>query len=140
VGGLGALLGRNHRHSGSIVRRLLCAAAVLLLLGLAWWSVTGGIRNAQQATTIGQQAETVIQLACGLLSLAVGVTRFRWGRRGRAARVGWAATLAATAGLSALVWGPPMPPIALLFVAVALLLAWVILWALGPAPGHRPWR
>jgi hypothetical protein len=25
-------------------------------------------------------------------------------------------------------------------VAVALLLAWVILWALGPAPGHRPWR
>ena len=41
--------------------------------------------------------------------------------------------LAATVGLSALVWGPPFPLVALLFVAVALLLAWGLLWALGLA-------
>ena len=118
----------------SVVRRLLSACAVLALLGLAWWMVSGGLRNLAQARTIGQRVETAVQFACGFLSVATVVTRFRWHRFGRPVRVAWAIALAAMVGLSALVWGPPMLHIALLFVAVALLLAWAIIWALGPAP------
>jgi hypothetical protein len=118
---------------GSVVRRLLCACAALLLLGLAWWAVTGALRDVPQATSTGQQVETAIQLACGLLSIGVVVARFRWRPLGRPLRIAWVATLAATAGVSALVWGPPFPLVALLFVVVALPVAWVILWALGPA-------
>jgi hypothetical protein len=117
---------------GSVVRRLLCACAVVLLLGLAWWTVSGGLRDLPRARTTGQQVETVIRLACGLLSVGVVVTRFWWRHLGRRVRIAWVATWAATAGVSALVWGPPMPHIALLFVAVALLLGWGIIRALGP--------
>ncbi len=118
----------------STVRRLLCAAAVLLLLALAWWTIAGGLRNLTHTTSIGQWVETVIQLACGLLGVVLVVTRF-WSRSlARPVRLAWGATLAAWAGLSALVWGPPRLHVALLFVVIALLMAWVLVWALGPAP------
>jgi hypothetical protein len=99
---------------------------------LAWWTISGGLRNLTQARSIGQQVETAIQLACGLLGIAAVVTRFRWRPLGRPVRIAWVVTLAATGGLSALVWGPPFPLIALLFVVVALLVAWALIWALGP--------
>jgi hypothetical protein len=120
----------NH---GSVGRRFLGLAAALLLLGLAWWTLAGGLRNRTQARTLWQQVETAIQLACGLLSIAVAVTRFRWHRLSRPVRIAWVIALAATGGLSALVWGPPFPLVALVFVAIALLLAWAINWALGMA-------
>jgi len=119
------------RQGTTVPRRILCAAAVLLLLALAWWTLAGGVRNVRQARSIGQQAETAIQLACGLLGAAVVVTRFRWRRPGRAVRIAWVVTLAAFIGLSALVWGPPFPLVALGFVAAALLIAWALLRALG---------
>jgi hypothetical protein len=117
----------------SVARRLLCGCAALLLLALAWWAVSDGLRNLHQVRTIGQQLETVIRLACGLLSMAVVVTRFRWRPVSRPVRIAWVVALATAVGLSALVWGPPMPHIAVLNVGVALLVAWAILWALGPA-------
>lgn len=117
----------------SVVRLLLATCAGLLLLGLAWWALTDGLRNARQATTVGQQFETAIRLLCGLLSVAVVVTRFRWRHLGRPLRIAWVLTVAGTAALSPLVWGPPMLHVALLFMAVALLAAWLILLALGPA-------
>ena len=120
---------------GSVARRLLCLGAALLLLALGWWVISGGVRNLLQATTLGQQLETGIQLGCGLLCVATVVTRFRWRLLARPIRIAWAGTLSGFAGLSALVWGPPQPHIALLFVVVALLVAWAILWALGPRGG-----
>jgi hypothetical protein len=117
-----------------MARRLLNGAAALLLLALAWWTVSGGLRNLAQARSLGQQMETAVQLACGLLGIATVVTRFRWRPLGRPVRITWVATLAGTAGLSALVWGPPFPVVALLFVVVALLVGWAMIWALGPGP------
>ena len=105
--------------------------AALLLLALAWWIISGGVRNLAQARSIGQQGETAIQLVCGPLGLAVVVTSFRWRPLGRPVRIAWVVALAATVGLSALVWGPPFPLVASLFVMVALLVAWALLWALG---------
>jgi hypothetical protein len=120
-------------NTSSVVRRLLSVCATLLLLGLGWWTVSGGLRNLHQARTIGQQVETAIQLACGMLCFTAVVTRFHWRTLSRPVRIAWAVTLVAWVGLSALVWGPPQPHIALLFAVVALLVAWGILWALGPA-------
>jgi hypothetical protein len=121
-------------NGNSVVRRVLCGCATLLLLALAWWTLSGGVRNVHQARTIGQQVETAIQLACGLLCLGTVITRFRWRMLFKRVRVAWLVTQSAWVALSALVWGPPMLHIALLFAVVALLLAWAILWALGPAP------
>jgi hypothetical protein len=125
-----------------VVRRLVCACAALLLLGLAWWAVSGGLRDLVQARTGGQKLETVVRLACAALSVAVVVTRFRWRAVSRAVRIAWAIAVAGVAGLSPLVWGPPMPHIAALFAGVALVLAWGIVWALGPAlpAWHRAGR
>ena len=112
--------------------------AALLLLGLSWWLISGGIRNLTHARTFGQQVETAIQLASGGLAIAVVVTRFWRRAAGRAIRIAWAATLMGMAGLSALVWGPPQPQVALLFAVVALLIASGLIWALGPPRGSRP--
>jgi hypothetical protein len=74
------------------------------------------------------------------LSIAAVVTRVRWRVFGRRVGIARAVTLAAFVGLSALVWGAPQPHVAALFVVVALLLAWAIVWALGPpfAGPQRP--
>ena len=117
-----------------VARRGLSVCAALLVLALGWWTVAGGVRNLHQAGTSGQQLETGIQLACGLLCFAAVVTRYRWRSLFRRLRIAWVITLSAWVGLSALVWGPPQPLIALVFAVVALLVAWAMLWALGPAP------
>jgi hypothetical protein len=108
----------------------VCAA--LFLLVLAWLAVSNGLHDLRNAGTFGQHAEAVLQLASGLLSVAVVGTRIRWSSVSRPVRIAWVVALSATVGLSALVWGPPMPHIALLNVGVALLVAWALLWALGP--------
>ena len=71
-----------------------------------------------------------MQLACGLLSLLVLLTCFRWRRWGAPVRTAWAISLATAVGLSSLVWGPPLPLIGLLFAAGALLVALVIIYAI----------
>lgn len=116
----------------SVARRLLSACAALLLLALTWWTISGGLHDVPQSRTLGQQVETTVRLACGLLSLATVVTCVTWRALARRVRISWAVTLATSVGLSALVWGAPQPHVALLFVVVALLLAWGIVWALGP--------
>ncbi len=71
---------------------------------------------------------------CFLFVWRPGLRRAMWRPLARPVRLAWAITLAGFVGLSALVWGPPQPHVALLFVVIALLLAWVLIWALGPAP------
>lgn len=122
------------------LRRAGRIAAALLLVALAWWALSGAIANARQAHTLGQRLETAVQFAASALSLLCALTAFVWTRWGRAVRAGWTAALVAMAALSALVWGPPFPLVALGFGAVALLLALGIGWLLKPAapPGPPP--
>ena len=119
---------------GLVVRRVLLVGATLILMVLAWWTIAGGLRQLPRSNTVPQQVETAVQLVCGLLSALVAFTRFRGRRWGTRVRVAWAVSLAVTVGLSGLVWGPPLPVVALLFAAVALLVAWAIIWALGTTP------
>jgi uncharacterized membrane protein len=125
-------------NTGGIVRRILSLSASVLLLGLGWWTTAGGLRNVHQAGNLGQWAETAIQLACGALCLATVVTRFWWRPLHRPVRIAWVVTLVTWVSLSALVWGPPMLHIALLFAVVALLIGWALLWALGPVRATEP--
>lgn len=85
------------------------------------------------STTSSRVDPATDRLTRGLLSLVVVVTRFRWRRWGAPVRTAWAISLVVTGGLSALVWGPPMPIIAVAFAAVASLVAWAIIGALGTA-------
>lgn len=113
-----------------IIRWLLLICIMLFLLMLAWWAIAGGVRQFSHSNTLGQHVETVIQLLCGVLSLLTISTYFVLKKWTMFIRVAWTFSLVLTAGLSALVWGPPMPLIALLFAAVALLAAYIILWGL----------
>lgn len=113
-----------------IIRWLVLICIILFLLMLAWWAIAGGVRQLSHSNTLGQQLETIAQLLCGVLSFFTVFTYFVLEKWARFIRVAWAVSLILTAGLSALVWGPPMPLIALLFAAVALLAAYIILWGL----------
>jgi len=113
-----------------IFRRFLLICILLFLLMIAWWTIDGGLRQISHTSTFGQQVETIVQLACGLLSLLTIFTTFLWRKWALPVRAAWAISLVATASLSSLVWGPPMPFIALVFGAVALMAALIILWSL----------
>lgn len=118
-----------------VVRSGLLACSMLFLLWLAWQALAGGLRQLPRSRTAGQKIETVAQLECGLLSLLVMLTCF-WRRRwAQPVRTAWSIALATAAGLSPLVWGPPMPFIGVLFVAIALLVSRAILWALRMSMG-----
>ena len=120
----------NHRPA---VRHGLLAGAVLFLIWLAWQALAGGFRQLPRSRTAGQKVETLAQVESGLLSLLVALTCF-WRRRwAQPVRTLWSVTLAAAAGLSALVWGPPMPFVALLFTALSFLGSRAVIWALRAA-------
>jgi peptidoglycan/LPS O-acetylase OafA/YrhL len=106
-----------------VVRRVLLAGATLLLIVVAWLTLSGGLRQIPRSHTFGRRAETIVQLACGMLSVLSVLTCFWWRRWSRQVLTAWAAALAASAGLSSLVWGPPDPIVGLVFAAGALLLA-----------------
>jgi hypothetical protein len=113
-----------------LARRGLLAFTLLFLIWLAWQAFSGGFRQLARSRTIGQKVETLTQMECGLLSLLVVLTSF-WGPRwAQPVQSAWSISLAAAAGLSSLVWGPPMPLIGVLFTALALLVSQAVRWAL----------
>jgi hypothetical protein len=117
----------------SFLRYLLAFFSVVMLLTLSWWAIAGGLRQLSHAITFGQQAETIVQLSFGVLSVLTLMTCFIWRTWARLVRQIWTVTMVVTAGLSALVWGPPMPVIGLAFSGVALLLAVLLRWAMRKA-------
>jgi hypothetical protein len=118
---------------GPVVRRVLLACTLLLLLALAWGALAGAVRQLPSSYTLGQRVETLVQLVSGILTLLVVLTAFTRRAWGRPVRTAWAISLVVAAGLSSLVWGPPMPFLALAFAVGAAVLAWAISWALHTA-------
>lgn len=119
--------GAGHPHVlRPVLRQVLLACGTLLLLGVAWMTLSGGLSQLPRSTTPGQRVETAVQLACGVLSLLSVLTCFRW-RRWRSRVLGaWAISLSATAGLSSVVWGPPSVSVGLIFAAGTALFALAI--------------
>ena len=114
----------------SVARWIILISTILLLLVVSWLTLSGGLSQLPRSVTIGQRVETAIQLACGLLSLLSAVTCFYGKRWRRAVRSAWLVSLTTTAGLSSIVWGPPMPTVGLVITATALLVGLAIIWLL----------
>jgi hypothetical protein len=104
----------------SAARTVLLFATSALLLALAWTVLGGAARQLERELTVWQQVETVVQLGCGVLTLLLVPTYIRPGRWATPVRAGWVGSLAVAAGLSGLVWGPPMPLTALLFTLLSV--------------------
>jgi len=125
---------------GPAVRRVLLIVAIILLLGLVWTGISGGISQLSSARTAGQAAQTVLQLVYGLFALLSIATTF-WGRGwNRPMLVGWTVSLALTAGLASVVWGGTSMLIGFLSGGAAGLIAVGIAWLLrvGGARGSLP--
>jgi hypothetical protein len=110
-----------------IARRIILISTILLLIMIAWVSITGGMSQIPQSQTIGEKAETILQLACGLLSLVTAITCFTWTRIRRTIRIAWSISLALSAGMSSVVWGPPMISVGVVFAVAALFVSLIII-------------
>lgn len=113
-----------------LVHYAVRTTTLLLLAVVAWLALSGGLSQLGRPLTTSQLIETIVQLACGVLSLLAMLTCYWKQQWAVPVRRAWAATLVATVSLSTLVWGPPMPLITLLLTGVALLVAWAMTRAL----------
>ena len=115
---------------GSAVRRSVLIGTILLLLALAWALISGGLNQISRSQAIGQAIETIVQIACGLLSLLIVINCFYWQKLRRSIRLVWLISFIMTAGISSVVWGPPMLIVGVIFAALAFLVARAIIWLL----------
>ncbi len=118
-----------------LFRRVLLAVIVLLLLLMAWEAVTGAIDQFPRSETAGQKIETIIQIGFGILCVLTVITCFWRQEWADTIRIAWGTNLVLVAGLSSLVWGPPMLLATLAVVMVALGVAVIFIWALRRLTG-----
>ena len=112
-----------------LARRVSFVIVALVLLGLGWSGVNGGVGQWGQSRTPGQVAQTLTQFAFALFALLSLVTMI-WGRRwNRVMGVGLTVSLGLAAGLASVVWGGTSVPIgiiaALAAAAIGLGIAWL---------------
>jgi hypothetical protein len=110
-----------------VFRKIILLSAMILLLVIAWVSISGALSQMTRPQTTGQAVETVLQIVCGVLSILTVCTCFFWKKIRRPVRLAWRISLMATAGISSVVWGPPMLIVAVLFLAVSFLAAQAII-------------
>lgn len=104
-----------------VLRHILLACTALSLCWFAWQALSGGVRQLARARSWGQKIETAVQLESGLLGFLVLLTSFLRSRWAIPLQQIWSVSLVVSAGLSGIVWGPPMPHVGALFAALALL-------------------
>lgn len=117
-------------RQNKVLKYLAVAVILLFLTILGWWAIEGALNQWSHSDTFGQKLETIIQFFCGILSLLTASTLFWLQRWARLIRLTWAISIIATAVLSSLVWGPPMPLISIAFAAISLLIAFGVIWAI----------
>ena len=102
-----------------LVRRVSSVLVALILLGLGWSGVNGGVDQWGQSRTPGQVAQTLTQFAFALFALLSLVTMI-WGRRwNRVMGVGLTVSLGLAAGLASVVWGGTSVPIGIIAALAA---------------------
>jgi hypothetical protein len=94
--------------------------------GVAWFASAGALDQWARISTRAQAIETCAQLALGVLSVGAAISPFLRLSSGHRIRVIWGVWFAGVAGFSGLIWGPPMPLVALLFAVSAAGLAWAL--------------
>lgn len=90
------------------LRNLVLILVSLILLLIAWKTLSGALGQWSISVSAGQQLETVIQFICGVLSIVVLIGI--WVRLPYVTYIqyAWGLSLVITSVVSALVWGPPM--------------------------------
>lgn len=81
-----------------VVGRVFLAIAFLLLLGLAWTGLWGGVHQIPQSHTTCERVQTATRLTYGLLSLLCLVTSFRARRWGPLILACWAVSASLAGG------------------------------------------
>lgn len=110
--------------------------ALLLLAVLAWNGIVEGLQQLPQSENAGQQAQSVAQLAYGLLSAASIITTVRARRWAPPVLSAWAVSVTVAAGLAPVVWGDSGWPAGVsaggATLLVALGIAWLLRHGMGP--------
>lgn len=104
-------------------RRIGRAIGLLLLLGLAWTGVSGGVQQLAQPRSLGQTVQTIAQLGYGLSALLAVGTAFRRTWWDRWVQSGFAVTTTLAGGLAPVVWGERAAMAGLLAGGAAFLVA-----------------
>ena len=108
--------------------RVFLAIALVLLLGLAWTGLSGGLSLLQASFSRGQQVEAVTQMAFGFFALLSAATTF-WGRRWWPVAVAcFALSFGVAAGLFVVVWNRSSAVVGIVTGAVGVLIAGAIVW------------
>lgn len=109
-------------HPGLRWALLTLISMVYALIG--GFATVGAFEQWGRVITVAQRVETCIQLAFGVWSLGGAISPFLRLTCGHRIRVVWGLGFAVVAGLSGIVWGPPMPLVVLGFILAAAAMAW----------------
>jgi hypothetical protein len=109
---------------------MFLAVALLLLLGLAWTGLSGGVHQIPQSHTPGQWIQTIAQLSYGILSLLSVLTSFRGHRWAPLVLTCWVVSVTIAAGFAAVVWGRTTLGVGVASAGASLLVALAIVWLL----------
>jgi hypothetical protein len=111
-----------------LLRRVSFVVVALVLLGLGWSGVNGGVDQWGQSRTPGQVAQTLTQFAFGLFALLSLVTML-WGRRwNRVMGAALTVSLGLAAGLASVVWGGTSVPIGIIAALASAAIGLGIMW------------
>ena len=107
--------------------RVFVAVGVVVLLGLAWTGLIGGLQLLTPSQSQGQKLQAAAQIAFGVFALLSVVTTF-WGRCWWAFAVtGFAVALSLAAGLFVVVWNRATAGAGIVAGLVASLCAWALI-------------
>ena len=120
-----------HIKNRHLLRFFSASVSIILLLAIAWLALSGGIDQISRSLTSGQLMQTIVQIICGFLSVAVILSTFIGKSWAKSFQHLWTASFVLTAAMSALVWGPAMPIIAMVFGIAAFLVAKWIVWLMN---------
>ncbi len=108
---------------GPFVRRSSLFVAVLLLLGMTWLGISGGVHQVPHSHSLGQWIQTIAQLGYGVLSPVVAVTGLRALLAGRLILGWWILNMMVAGGFAPVVWGGTSWGLGLASAGAAVLLA-----------------
>lgn len=121
-----------------VLRRSLALVAALLLLGLAWTGIRGGVQQLSQPGTVPQHIQSASQILYGVSAILMLVTAFAWRPLARIAERGFVVGAVVAASLATVVWGGESVwtgvVTGVVTLAIAVALVWMIRIGVAASP------
>ena len=121
-----------------VFRRSLALVAALLLLGLAWTGIAGGIQQLSQQATVLQHVQSASQVVYGVAAILMLVTAFTWRQLAVIADRAFVIGLVVAGGLAAVVWGEESVAMGFAAGVVALAIAVALVWMIRHGRAAAP--